>query len=251
MFAAEPPPTPWDVRFGLFGIPVRVHPMFWLIGLLLGMNSHTPVELACWLLALFTSILMHELGHAFAMRAYGYYPSILLHGFGGVTSYGPSAYGSQRTDGSSRILIAAAGPAAGFALSAALYLVLRMAGVAMEIQVGLPELVQISIGQISKSAALSEFIRQLFFVSVTWGFVNLLPVAPLDGGQISEELFTMINPRDGMRWSSMLAIVTAALVAVFAIVYGHGIYVALLFLYLAYWNYMTLTARGESGRWHD
>src|SRR5947208_3518191 len=27
-------PTPYDLRFSLFGIPVRVHPLFWVVNLL-------------------------------------------------------------------------------------------------------------------------------------------------------------------------------------------------------------------------
>jgi len=31
----DPRPSPWDLNFRLGGIPVRVHPMFWLLALIL------------------------------------------------------------------------------------------------------------------------------------------------------------------------------------------------------------------------
>ena len=35
MYPGEPARTAWDLNFKLFGIHVRVHPMFWLISILL------------------------------------------------------------------------------------------------------------------------------------------------------------------------------------------------------------------------
>ena len=34
-------------------------------------------------------------------------------------------------------------------------------------------------------------VWDLLFVNIFWGLVNLLPVFPLDGGQISRELFQL------------------------------------------------------------
>src|SRR5690606_40853468 len=32
----EPSPTPYDLQFRLFGVPVRVHPFFWVTAVILG-----------------------------------------------------------------------------------------------------------------------------------------------------------------------------------------------------------------------
>ena len=32
-------PTPYDLKFTLFGIPVRVHPFFWLFSAIMGWGS--------------------------------------------------------------------------------------------------------------------------------------------------------------------------------------------------------------------
>src|SRR5947209_3311038 len=49
-------------------------------------------------------------------------------------------------------------------------------------------------------------------------FSNLLPIWPLDGGQISRELFTWRAPTNGVRYSLVLSILTAGLLAVNALV---------------------------------
>jgi stage IV sporulation protein FB len=66
MLIGEPPPTQADLHFRLFGIPVRVHPFFWVATLFLGMAGKTadPVNTLIWVAVVFVSILVHEFGHA-------------------------------------------------------------------------------------------------------------------------------------------------------------------------------------------
>ena len=47
------------------------------------------------------------------------------------------------------------------------------------------------------------------FICVFWGLVNLLPIYPLDGGQIAREILLLISPRDGIRQSLALSIFAA------------------------------------------
>jgi Zn-dependent protease len=62
--------------------------------------------------------------------------------------------------------------------------------------------------------------------------VNLLPVWPLDGGQIAYSFLDRISPAQGAQIARGLSLAAAGLVAVYA--YQHGeIYIALLFGYLA------------------
>ena len=39
MFRVEPPETNYDLRFGVAGFPVRVHPFFWLAMIILGSSG--------------------------------------------------------------------------------------------------------------------------------------------------------------------------------------------------------------------
>jgi stage IV sporulation protein FB len=123
MLLYEPPPTQADVHFRLFGFPVRVSPWFWVMALLLGVSGGPadPVETLLWVGVVFFSILVHELGHAFAQQSYGGHPRITLHGFGGLAI-------CEDCDRSprSQILISLAGPLAGFCLAGLVILILAL-----------------------------------------------------------------------------------------------------------------------------
>src|SRR5437763_3383965 len=137
MVTAEPPRTPWDVNFDLLGFPVRIHPLFWLVGGLLGLSAtgeqDKGIQLLVWFFALFVSILVHELGHALTIRRFGREAHIVLYSMGGLAIEGrpQGGFGSPWSLGSfesytqwqprqrtplEQILISAAGPGIQFAL---------------------------------------------------------------------------------------------------------------------------------------
>ena len=121
MLLGEPPRTAYDLNLAVAGIPVRVHPFFWLAGLILGARSGDGALILIWIGALFVSILVHELGHAFTMRYYGESARVVLYMMGGLAIRDSSPYefgsGRQRTP-KQQITISAAGPGAGFVLAA-------------------------------------------------------------------------------------------------------------------------------------
>ena len=51
-------------------------------------------------------------------------------------------------------------------------------------------------------------------INFLWPVVNLLPIFPLDGGQVSRELFSLRNPRAGIEKCLMLSMVIAAVTGV-------------------------------------
>ena len=61
-------------------------------------GNQKPVDMLFWVGAVFVSILVHELGHALAARAYGWEPWITLHGFGGLASYRPTYHSTRQPD---------------------------------------------------------------------------------------------------------------------------------------------------------
>ncbi len=84
----EPPRSAWDVHFRLFGVPVRVHPFFWLVTLLIAARPQVEAaDAIIFVIASFVSILIHELGHAAAIAYYGWRPRITLYSLGGLASY--------------------------------------------------------------------------------------------------------------------------------------------------------------------
>lgn len=245
MLLGEPPRTQYDLNFILFGIPVRIHPFFWLVSAILGLGGlgedmrMAIVRLLIWMAAVFVSILIHELGHAMMMRRYGYSPSITLYGMGGLASAGtPSGPRARREGPLDQILISLAGPGAGFALAGLIVLLLLATGhtvlvglLAYVAPIAQTDSIQIEI--------LGRFVNDMLWICLLWGFVNLLPVYPLDGGQVAREVLLMVDSRTGVQRSLTLSIATGAGVAALALL-GGDFYVALMFGYLAYSSYTTL-----------
>ena len=66
-----PEPTAYDLRFRFLGIPVRVHPLFWLVTAMLGWRgSRTSRSILIWIGCVFVSILVHEYGHGLMSRLF-------------------------------------------------------------------------------------------------------------------------------------------------------------------------------------
>jgi len=63
----EPQTTQFDLNFAIGKIPVRINPFFWLLVILLGRNLSPPM-LLLWIIAATLSLLIHELGHALALK---------------------------------------------------------------------------------------------------------------------------------------------------------------------------------------
>jgi stage IV sporulation protein FB len=243
----EPPPTQADLNFSLFGFTVRVHPFFWVMTLLLGAKRGDPASVLTWVVAVFLAILVHELGHALVIRAYGFHPWIVLHGMGGLTIHDPGVASRSRGSETLRqIAISAAGPAAGFLLAAILVLGLMLAGHGERIIfVGPWQLMPVVL---LPNARLGDLCNDIFYISVFWGLVNLLPIYPLDGGQIAREILLKLSPRDGIRQSLWLSIIAAAAMAAFGLS-RESILTAMFFGYLAYSSYTTLEAYRSRGPW--
>jgi len=248
MLLGEPPRSPYDLNFPLLGIPIRVSPWFWLMAVLLGFRLPDAGAVLNWIAALFLSILVHELGHALVMRAYGFQPWIVLYGMGGLACHDSrQTFRSRGSDWLPQVLISFAGPAAEFLLVAVLVLGIAMAGYGRPIDFhsmwGLANAVQLP------NPRLSEFFSFIFFICVVWGLVNLLPVYPLDGGQIAREILLRFSPSDGIRQSLLLSTFAAGAMAVFGFARWHDMLVAFFFGYLAYASFATLQAYSDRRPW--
>lgn len=262
MFLAEPAPSPGELHFRLFGVPVRVHPWFWVIALLLGMSTKDPKLLIIWVVCAFVSILIHELGHVAAFRRFGQRARVVMYAFGGLAiadqdahsdwgrTWRPPGYDDRNADGWRHVMISFAGPLAGFIfaalIAAALYATDR----------NCPFVIGNFVWWIggSKTIANERLLDATYFllqVNIYWGLMNLLPVYPLDGGQIARELLSMADSRRGVRRSLVLSIATGAVVAVGALIWrgGEDLFLAVMFGMLAYSSYRTLKAYDASRGW--
>ncbi len=240
----EPAHTPFDLNFRVLGIPVRVHPLFWLVTLFMK-PAASPKAAAIWVFAVFVSILIHELGHAIVARACGFAPWIVLHGFGGLAIYQPTYHNWKR-----QVLISLAGPGAGFFFAAFIAAAFRAAGHRVSVEFGFPFLLDISVADIS-NRNLDVLVQSLFFINIWWGLINLLPVIPLDGGQISRELFVAgcRYPQTGVIRALQLSLLTGGLIAIFAFVELHSFYIGLLFGFFAYQSFSALQTYSGGRPW--
>jgi stage IV sporulation protein FB len=256
---AEPPPTPFDLNFQVLGFPVRIHPLFWLVGLILGMSAGTDGPgLLIWFVALFFSILLHELGHALMIRRYGRDAYIVLYAMGGLAVEGRprdfSGFGSPWSFDSytgfqprprspqQQILISAAGPGIELIFAALLVVgVYATGGTVVRAMNGfIPIPVAILGGQLTDNRALHMLVQDLLYINVFWALVNLLPVLPLDGGQIALQVLVQHDPWGGMQRALWLSVITGAAMAALALFTMHDMYLMFLFASLALSSWLTL-----------
>jgi stage IV sporulation protein FB len=181
--------------FRLGKIPVRIHPSFFFVAVVLGLGGGTDLRsgtglsmLLAWVAIVFVSVILHELGHATMGVAFGLSPSIELHTMGGTTSWSSSAALTTAR----RIAISVAGPGAGFVVAA---------------------VVRYALGaRVFGPTPLGTFAYQnLLFVNFGWGIFNLLPMLPLDGGNVMTQLLGAFTRGRGERPARIVSIVVASL----------------------------------------
>jgi Zn-dependent protease len=247
MLLQSPPPTRYDLRFTIAGIPVRVHPLFWLLTLLLGATGDL-ISLLVWVLVVFVSILVHELGHAFTMRYFGQSSHIVLHFAGGLAIPDSVQWGSRWANvalgPNQYILISLAGPFAGFLLAGLTILGVLISGGSVGTTwlfglIPLPLTAILPFG----GRVLGVLVTILLWVNIFWGLINLLPVFPLDGGNVARNILIQYDPLNGVRKSLWVSVITGGLIALAALVFLQSIYMALLFGLLAFQSYQSLQGR--------
>jgi len=232
------PSTRYDLNFSIAGFPVRVHPLFWVIGLLLGWSGGGLEPLVIWIIVLFISILIHELGHSFVMRRYGVESFIMLYHLGGLAV--PTSSRRSQLTWVENILISLAGPFAGF-LFAGVTIGLVYASNGLVVVNWLLGFIPIPYAFLPSGGSIAnEAVSVILWINTFWGLINLLPVFPLDGGRVSQQIFTRFDPWNGFRNALWLSVVTGALLAIVGIAVFNSLYMAFLFGILALQSYQMI-----------
>jgi membrane-associated protease RseP (regulator of RpoE activity) len=222
-----PEPTAYDVRFRLLGIPVRVHPLFWIVTVVLGLRREDEplVPILIWVGCAFVSILVHEYGHGLTARLFRCRPSIVLYGMGGLCFSE-----SERQTFWQRLAVLVAGPGAGL---------LFFGGVVLGLlTLGGPR------GPIG-----GEIVSDLLQINGFWSLVNLLPIWPLDGGQITGVVLTRLNRSKGSHRTHVISLMTAALLAMLVFIYIKDMFLGIFFAMFALFNYQILQAHHHAARY--
>jgi Zn-dependent protease len=185
------------MRLRLGSIPVSVRGSFLLIALLIASRWREPKLMAIAVAVVFVSVLVHELGHALVGRAFGLAPQIELHMMGGTTSW----IGGKNVGHARQLAISFAGPLAGFLLSAGSYAYLRHVPT-----------VEHAVG-----ADLKLFPFELaFWVNMVWGIFNLLPLLPLDGGNIMRAILMLVTRDRGEKPARAISVLVGGGLLVWA-----------------------------------
>ena len=237
MFLQQPAESPYDLRFNLFGFPVRIAWGFWVAAIILGFELVRSIEFAfgpdspgrlpllvLWSICLLVSILVHELGHALAFRQNGIESSIVLYHFGGLAiPRSESEFGLRRHRGHlSDIWISFAGPLAQFMSAVLLAAVVHFAGYRLDalraMSSWFDQLPGIQDGQRIDSPGINAMLIFYLFPSIYWAIVNLVPVLPLDGGQIARSVVLL---RGGdVSQALWISVIASGLVAAYGMSIG-------------------------------
>lgn len=191
-------------QFNALGIPVFVTGSSVLLLVFLGLAQYG-LQLSPRVLLLavlfaamaFVSVLVHELGHALVGRKLGR-PArqIVFTGMGGRCDF------DRRMTPWHNVLVSLAGPAAGLALGA----------LALAVQVVLPEGVPY---------ALHIAVSDLVWINFAWSLFNLLPIFPMDGGQVlAGGLQMRLRPATAWRITQVVSIGLAVALAGLAFTTG-------------------------------
>jgi stage IV sporulation protein FB len=213
-------------------IPITITPMFWLFAGLIGLlnSGFSVIGMVVWMGIIFVSVLFHEMGHALTAKWFGLQPQIELVALGGVTHHdaGKLPYWKQ-------FLIVLNGPLFGFILFIATWL--------------LQESSLIGVG------IWHEIVRTCAIVNLFWTVLNLLPVLPLDGGQLLRIVLERFFGTRGVRYSLLIGVVLATVASLSFFVLQQMLIGAIFFLlafqgYVAWKQSKVLTAadQGEEVR---
>lgn len=194
--------------------------------MLLGFNLGDPALIVTWVGVVGVSILVHELGHAFALKAFGQSSSIVLHGFGGLT------LSQRRLRRVESIIVSLAGPLTALAL-------LGIPAVVLDGRIGDDLYLDWIIG--GGDFGWYPVLEFAVYVNIWWSLANLLPIRPLDGGNVMTEII-------GIDKARIASVVVAAAAAVYAFTQFTGLrFVAFFAAFLAFINFSEYrrSTRGE------
>jgi stage IV sporulation protein FB len=179
---AAPAPTLRTVakaHFRLFGIPIRIEPFFIVVAFLFGLNIEPLWLVFAFVVVVFVSVLVHELGHALTYRTLGQRSAIVLHGFGGFTV--PTGGGRRVLSKPKSIFVSVSG-----AFAQLLFLGLP-AWLIYSSDAYNEELISWALTG-ATGFSWAPVVYYLQYVSIWWAVFNLLPIRPLDGGHVAETL---------------------------------------------------------------
>jgi len=216
------------LSFRLFRIPFRIQLWFFVTLVLMTLQrldnfKYAPLFITTWFIegmaVLALVFIVHELGHAFVYRRIGHQPSVLLYGLGGYT------FGNHRPPPRQKIVVALAGI------------------VVLMVVLGLPGyLGQRAIDPSGPPFSFSNFpfliLNDLWSYSLVYSLFHLLPILPLDMGQVVDAVLEWRAGERRKRTAQLVSAIAGVCFAVFALLYLTSAGLMLLGLLLAAFNFI-------------
>lgn len=248
MLLGEPQSSQYDWRLQIFDFPVRVTWLFWAVSAALGYNwalsvqtafarnnveANLGVVLMIWVAVTFVSILVHELGHAVAFRYFGIRCEIVLYQMGGLAIPGAGLLwgrNGRRTQLShmDQIIISAAGPAFQLLLAALVGIAAIFCGIFVYEFKWLSDFLGLEVSS-PRNPYLFSAVYFMVQSSIWWALINLLPIYPLDGGQIAQHVIGIFRGTNGLMEAHSLSAVVGVVIAYWCFTHRmelNGIFVA-------------------------
>ena len=192
-------------------IPIAISPFFWitagLIGWINSMGMPSPFLLTLiWIFVIFVSILVHEFGHALTALYFHQEPRIELVAFGGLTY--PEG---KKVRGWREFLVVLNGPVFGFILFLIASLLLATGFF---------------------TGAYAVYTLKIFqWVNLFWTVVNLLPVMPLDGGQLLRVICESVFGAKGLKYAIFSSMIISVVISLLFFLVGFFIVGAIFFIF--------------------
>lgn len=183
-------------------VPISIGNSFWLITFFMGLLIETQVtqdadlfsgffwaKVFSWVFVVLVSLLVHEMGHALTALLFGQKAEISIAGFWGLTKQKGAQLSLFK-----EFLVVLNGPLASFLL----FLVTSFCLKVVTVDGG-------SLGYLLKSASNLNYF---------WLIVNLLPVYPLDGGQLTRIALASFLGHRAIRYTALISIIVGLLLSI-------------------------------------
>jgi Zn-dependent protease/CBS domain-containing protein len=214
----------------VFGVPVRLHFTFILFLVFLVFigvgGQQSGATTALYIVALFASVLLHELGHTLVAKRYGIRTiEIVMYPIGGVSR--PERQPKAREE----LWIALAGPTVNLLIAVVIlaWIASRQGFVALE------QLRQPTDANLAQRIALGNLTLWLF---------NLLPAYPMDGGRILRSFLALHRPEEeATRMAAMAGQLLAVFMGLAGLLGGN-----FMLVFIALFVYLGATQEGQAAR---
>lgn len=212
------------MNFKFLNIPVQIRPTFWIF-LLFFTNLYIDPSIEKLILGgvLLFSLLVHEYGHALTALFFGGRPSITLEAFGGYAEYEGHAMSPKQ-----RFIITLNGPLLESLLIVIPYYLLKT-------------------GVFADHMYVQYTLYATMKLNIIWCLLNLIPLAPLDGGYLMRYMLERRFGANGFKASIIVGLVCAAGAVPYLFSQGFFFF-AILLAFFALQNFQMLQKSGVSSR---